>query len=68
MQICIRIVSCGGFQIDIEADCWNPDSTPLHTGGASDIVREINYVDRNHPFIQGLLKWYASGRYFDGRH
>ncbi len=58
----------GGCGHAIEADCWNPNSTPLHTGGASDIVREINYVDRNHPFIQGLLKWYASGRYFDGRH
>lgn len=58
----------GGCGHAIEADCWNPNSTPLHTGGASDIVREINYTDRDHPFIQGLLRWYASGQYFDGKH
>lgn len=58
----------GGCGHAIEADCWNPNSTPLHTGGASDIVREIDFTDRNHPFIQGLLKWYASGKDFDGKH
>lgn len=58
----------GGCGHAIEADCWNPNSIPLHTGGASDIVRQIDYDDRNHPFIQGLLKWYESGKCFDGKH
>lgn len=45
----------GGCGHAIEADCWNPNSTPLHTGGASDIIREIDFTERNHPLIQGLL-------------
>lgn len=58
----------GGCGHAIEADCWNPNSTPLHTGGASDIIREIDFTERNHPLIQGLLKWYTSGAYFNGHH
>lgn len=58
----------GGCGHAIEADCWNPNSTPLHTAGASDIIREIDFTDRNHPFIQGLLRWYTSGAYFDGHY
>lgn len=58
----------GGCGHAIEADCWNPKSTPLHTGGASDIIREIDFTDRNHPLIQGLLKWYTSEAYFNGHH
>lgn len=58
----------GGCGHAIEADCWNPNSTPLHTGGASDIIREIDFTDRNHPFIQSLLKWYTSGAHFNGHY
>ncbi|MBQ8598244.1 MAG: hypothetical protein IJ029_07825, partial [Lachnospiraceae bacterium] len=57
----------GGCGHAIEADCWNPNSTPLHSGGAGDIIREIDFEDGNHPFIQGLLKWYASGDCFNGK-
>lgn len=57
----------GGCGHAIEADCWNPNSTPLHSGGAGDIIREIDFEDGAHPFIQGLLKWYASGECFNGR-
>ena len=58
----------GGCGHAIEADCWNPNSTPLHTGGASDILREIDFTDFSHPFVKGLLKWYLSGEHFDGKH
>lgn len=58
----------GGCGHAVEADCWNPNSTPLHTGSASDIIRQIEYDDRSHPLIQGLLKWYGSGTHFDGKH
>ena len=57
----------GGCGHAIEADCWNPNSTPLHTGGASDIIREIDFTESNHPVIQGILKWYASEEAFDGK-
>lgn len=57
----------GGFGHAVEADCWNPDSTPLHSNTASEIIREISFEDSEHPVIKGLLKWYASGKYFNGK-
>ena len=57
----------GGFGHAVEADCWNPNSIPLHSNTASGIIREIDWQDSSHPVIQGLLKWYASGAYFDGK-
>lgn len=58
----------GGCGHAIEADCWNPNSIPLHSNGAGDIIREIDYTDAAHPLIQGLLKYYGSGKDFDGKH
>lgn len=58
----------GGCGHAVEADCWNPNSIPLHSGTAGDIIREIDFEDAAHPFIQGLLKFYGSGKYFDGKH
>ena len=57
----------GGFGHAVEADCWNPNSIPLHSNTASDIIREIDFEDANHPVIQGLLKWYGSGEHFNGK-
>lgn len=58
----------GGCGHAIEADCWNPNSIPLHSNGAGDIIREIDFKDATHPLIQGLLKYYGSGKDFDGKH
>lgn len=57
----------GGFGHAVEADCWNPNSIPLHSSAAGNIITEIDYEDANHPVIQGLLKWYASGEHFNGK-
>ena len=57
----------GGFGHAVEADCWNPNSTPLHCNTASEIIRQIDYTDSQHPVIQDLLRWYASGTYFNGK-
>ena len=57
----------GGFGHAVEADCWNPNSIPLHCNTASEIIREIEWEDNDHPVIQGLLKWYASEACFNGR-
>ncbi len=57
----------GGFGHAVEADCWNPNSIPLHSGAAGDIIREIDFEDAKHPVIQGLLKWYAAGEHFNGK-
>ncbi len=57
----------GGFGHTVEADCWNPNSIPLHSNTASDIIREIDFEDNRHPVVVGLLRWYASGEHFSGR-
>ncbi len=57
----------GGFGHAVEADCWNPNSIPLHSNTASNIITEMDYEDASHPVIQGLLKWYASGEHFNGK-
>lgn len=58
----------GGCGHAVEADCWNPNSTPLHTNTAGDILREMNYEDASHPLVQGMLRYYGSGKDFDGSH
>lgn len=57
----------GGFGHALEADCWNPNSIPLHSNAAGNIIREIDFEDAGHPVIQGLLNWYASGEHFNGK-
>jgi len=58
----------GGCGYGVEADCWNPNSTPMHSGTAGDILREIDFEDASHPFVQGLISFYLSGAHFDGSH
>lgn len=57
----------GGFGHAIEADCWNPNSTPLHSNTAGNIIQEIDYEDAENPVIQKLLGWYTSGACFNGK-
>ncbi len=67
----LNVLSCyqnadGGFGHAIEADCWNPNSTPLHTSTACNIIREIDIADAAHPVITGMLRYLESGRDFHG--
>lgn len=57
----------GGFGHAVEADCWNPNSTPLHSSTAGGIIKEIDYEDAGHPVIQKLLGWYTGGSCFNGK-
>jgi len=57
----------GGFGHALEADCWNPTSTPLHAGTACEILREIDFTDKSHPLVQRLLSWFLSGEHFNGK-
>ena len=56
----------GGFGHALEADCWNPCSTPMQTWAATRIVAELAGADPRHPLIAGLLAYLASGDGFDG--
>lgn len=56
----------GGFGSALEPDCWNPNSAPLQTWSATIILKELKLEDRNHPIIQGILRYLSSGEEFDG--
>jgi hypothetical protein len=56
----------GGFGHALEADAWNPNSAPIQTWTATEILREIDCTDTTHPIIQGILRYLASGADFEG--
>lgn len=58
----------GGFGHGIEPDFLNPNSTPMGTWAAADIIHEVNLTDSAHPIIQGILRYLDSGADFDGEH
>ena len=55
----------GGFGNTLEANCWNPNSSPYITSFAISIIDGLHYTfaDRNHPILKGILKYLASGSY-----
>lgn len=56
----------GGFGHALEPDAWNPNSAPIQTWTATEIVREIGFTQRDHPMIQGILRYLSSGTDFNG--
>ena len=54
----------GGFSKALEADSWNPNSSPIQTWVATEILKEINFEDKNHPIVKGILKYLASKKDF----
>lgn len=68
----ISALSCyqnedGGFGHALEADAWNPNSSPIQTWAATEVLREIRWTDETHPLVRGILGYLESGRDFDGR-
>ena len=57
----------GGFGHALEADAWNPNSTPIQTWTATEVLREIDFTFSAHPIIQGILRYLGSGQDFEGR-
>lgn len=55
----------GGFGHAIEPDFWNPNSTPIGTWRATVHLASIGGVEKNHPMVQGILKYLDSGDGFD---
>ncbi len=56
----------GGFGWGLEADAWNPNSSPMQTCTATEILDETAFSDTQHPIIQGILAYLESGSSFDG--
>lgn len=53
----------GGFGHGLEADNWNPNSSPYTTLAAVNILKGINFTDKNHPIINGIFKFLESNVY-----
>lgn len=56
----------GGFAHGLELDCWNPESSPMQTWAATEIIREIDLREKDHPVIQGILRYLEKTKDFDG--
>lgn len=57
----------GGFAHALEPDSWNPSSSPIQTCTATEILREIDYTDKTHPIVKGILHYLESGKSFNGK-
>lgn len=57
----------GGFGHALEADAWNPNSSPIQTWTATEILREIEFTDNSHPVIMGILQYLEIGKGFEGK-
>ena len=57
----------GGFGHALEADNWNPNSSPLTTQTAADILFTVD-APREHPLVQNALRYLDSGKDFDAAH
>ncbi len=51
----------GGFGNALEADAWNPCSSPIQTGTAANILLETGFTFKNHPLPWGMLQYLDSG-------
>lgn len=57
----------GGFGYALEADSWNPHSTPIQTATAVERLLELEFSDAEHPLVQGILNYLDSGADMDER-
>lgn len=46
----------GGFGHALENDCWNPNSTPIHTWAATEILREIDFTDTASCCLANIIR------------
>ena len=51
----------GGFGHALEADSWNPNSSPYTTLTAINILEGIGFTDKYHPIMKGIFRFLKSG-------
>ena len=57
----------GGFGHALESDSWNPNSSPINTFHAIELLEEIKFYEKSHPMIIGILNYLDSDVDFDGK-
>ena len=50
----------GGFGYNLEANLWNPHSSPMVTGYAIGQLGRVHFDDKDHPIVAGILKYLAA--------
>jgi len=54
----------GGFGHALEADNWNPNSTPYTTFRAAEMLENVGIKDNNHPVVKGILEFFDTTEYY----
>ncbi len=55
----------GGFGQGLEPDYLNPNSTPMATWAATELLYEVGFTDKARPIVKGVLRYLESGADFD---
>ena len=58
----------GGFGHALEEDSFNPESAPIQTWCATEILYEIGHTDGQHAIVKGILAYLNSGKDFRDDH
>jgi hypothetical protein len=58
----------GGFGKALEADNWNPNSSPISTSTAGLILKEMKFNDKNHSIIKKMLDYFENTNDFTGEY
>lgn len=56
----------GGFANALEADNWNPTSTPMTTATAATLLHTMGFRDATHPLVQKMLTYIEANFGTDG--
>lgn len=54
----------GSFGSALEPDCWNPNSSPIQTWVATEILRELGITDSSNRIIKVIISYLDSGKDF----
>ena len=54
----------GGFGHGLEEDCLNPESSPMQTWAATEILYELGNISRENPIVMGVLRYLEDCPYY----
>lgn len=54
----------GGFAHALEADSWNPNSCPMQTWCATEVLYELGVTDKENEIVKGILAYLDSKKIF----
>ena len=58
--------SDGGFGHGLEADFWNPLSSPMQTWAATEVLQSLDHGNSDHSITLGILRYLENTSDFDG--